>query len=46
MAKRVAIPHDKIALRIAGPKSEWRAHRIQRLDIPTTIPNEIIDELG
>lgn len=46
MARRVAIPHDKIALRIAGPNNEWRAHRIQRLDIPTTIPNEIIDELG
>ena len=46
MARRIAIPHDKMALRIVGPYDEYLAARIQRLDMPTNMPTTNIQELG
>lgn len=46
MARRIAIPHDKMALRIVGPYDEYLAARIQRLDMPTNMPTTNINELG
>ena len=46
MSKRVAIPYKDVKLRIVGPKGDFFAHRVQRLDFPTTLPNTTINELG
>lgn len=46
MTKRVAIPSKDVKLRIVGPQADFYAHRIQRLDFPTTLPNTTINELG
>lgn len=43
---RVAIPFHEIAIRIVGPKDSFFASRVQRFDVPTTIANTVIDELG
>jgi len=46
MSKRVAIPSKDVKLRIVGPKADFFAHRVQRLDMPATLPNTTINELG
>ena len=46
MTKRIAVPYKDVKLRIVGPKADFYAHRIQRLDLPTTLPNTTINELG
>ena len=46
MTKKIAIPYKDIKLRIVGPKADFYAHRVQRLDIPVTLPNTTINELG
>jgi hypothetical protein len=46
MTKKVAIPYKDVKLRIVGPKADFYAHRVQRLDIPATLPNTTINELG
>ncbi len=44
--KRVAVPYKEVKLRIVGPKADFYAHRVQRLDIPVNLPNTTINELG
>jgi len=46
MSTRIAIPFSEIKLRIVGPKDTFAATRIQRLDVPTTLPSTTVDELG
>lgn len=46
MPKRIAVPYKDVQLRIVGPYADFYAHRIQRLDIPVTLPNTTINELG
>jgi hypothetical protein len=46
MAKRVAIPFKRVAVRVVGPRAEYLAARVQRLDMPANIPTTDIDELG
>ena len=46
MTKRIAVPYKDVKLRIVGPYADFYAHRIQRLDIPVTLPNTTINELG
>lgn len=46
MARRIAIPYDKMALKVVGPRGEYLAARIQRLDMPTNMPTTNINELG
>ena len=46
MAKRVAIPYKDIKLRIVGPKEDFWAYRVQRLDFPVNLPSTTINELG
>ncbi len=46
MTKRIAVPYKDVKLRIVGPIADFYAHRIQRLDLPTTLPNTTINELG
>ncbi len=46
MTKKVAIPYKDIKLRIVGPQADFYAHRVQRLDIPVTLPSTTINELG
>ncbi len=46
MTKRVAIPSKDVKLRIVGPSADFYAHRVQRLDMPATLPNTTINELG
>jgi hypothetical protein len=43
---RVALPFSDIKLRLVGPKDSFFASRVQRLDIPTTLPTTVIDEIG
>lgn len=43
---RVALPFKDIKLRLVGPKDSFFASRVQRLDVPTTIPTTVVDELG
>jgi hypothetical protein len=44
--KRVAIPYKDVRLRIVGPKEDFFAYRVQRLDLPATLPSTTINELG
>jgi len=46
MSKRIAVPYRHVKLRIVGPAAAFYAHRVQRLDFPTTIPTTTINELG
>lgn len=46
MAKRLAVPFKEMQLRVVGPTGEFKASRIQRLEINATIPSTDIDELG
>lgn len=46
MAKRIAIPFKRVAVRVVGPRDEYLAARVQRLDMPANIPTTDIDELG
>lgn len=46
MAKRVAIPFKEMAVRVVGPRDEYLAARVQRLDLSANIPTTDIDELG
>jgi hypothetical protein len=46
MATRVAIPYREVRLKVVGPSDDFIAPRIQSLDIPATLPNTTIDELG
>ncbi len=46
MTKKIAIPYKDIKLRIVGPLADFYAHRVQRLDIPVTLPSTTINELG
>jgi len=46
MAKRVGIPYKKMAVRVVGPRDEYLAARVQRLDMSTNIPTTNVDELG
>lgn len=46
MPKRVAVPYKEVKLRIVGPYADFYAHRVQRLDIPSNLPNTTINELG
>lgn len=43
---RIALPFHEIQLRLVGPKDDFFAHRVQRMDVPTTIPTTVVDELG
>ena len=45
-SKRVAIPYKDIMMRIIGPKQDFYASRVQRLDIPTNLPSTTVNELG
>lgn len=45
MAKRVSIPFKRMAVRVVGPRAEYLAARIQRLDMSANIPTTDIDEL-
>ena len=42
----IAVPYKDVELRIVGPKADFYAYRVQRLDFPTTLPNTTINELG
>lgn len=44
--KPVSIPFKHVAVRVVGPRDEYLAARIQRLDMPANIPTTDIDELG
>jgi len=46
MTKRIAVPYKDVELRIVGPRADFYAHRVQRLDFPVTLPNTTINELG
>jgi hypothetical protein len=46
MANRISIPFKRVAVRVVGPRDEYLAARIQRLDMPANIPTTDIDELG
>ncbi len=46
MPKRIAVPYKEVELRVVGPSMDFFAHRVQRLDIPATLPNTTINELG
>jgi len=46
MSTRIAVPFSEIRLRVVGPKDSFVASRIQRLDVPTTLPSTTVDELG
>jgi len=46
VSKRIAVPYKDVKLRIVGPKADFYAYRVQRLDIPVTLPNTTINELG
>ena len=46
MARRVAIPYQKMALKIVGSYQDYLAARIQRLDFPVNINSTDINELG
>lgn len=43
---RIAVPFSEIKLCLVGAKDSFFASRVQRLDIPTTVPTTVIDELG
>ena len=45
MVKPVSVPFKHVALRVVGPRDEYLAARIQRLDMPANIPTTDIDEL-
>ena len=40
------IPSKYMALKVVGPLGDYLAARIQRLDMPSTIPSTTIEELG
>lgn len=46
MAKRIGIPYKKMAVRVVGPREEYLAARVQRLDMPSNIPTTNVSELG
>jgi len=46
MAKRVAIPFKEVKPVIVGATGAYEAARVQRLDMPATLPTTDIDELG
>jgi len=46
MAKRLAIPSKEVELVVVGPFDQFKASRVQRLGLNTTIPNTTVDELG
>jgi len=46
MTKRIAVPYKDVQLRVVGPYADFYAYRIQRLDLPTTLPNTTINEMG
>lgn len=46
MTKKIAIPYKDVKLRVVGPQADFYAHRVQRLDIPVSLPNTTINELG
>lgn len=46
MAKRLAVPFKEMQLRVVGPTGEFKASRIQRLEINANIPSTDVDELG
>jgi hypothetical protein len=46
MAKRVAIPFKEVKPVVVGPLGAYEASRIQRFDIPVTLPTTDVDELG
>jgi len=46
MAKRAAIPFKEVKPVIVGPYGAYEASRVQRFDMPSTLPTTDIDELG
>jgi hypothetical protein len=46
VTKRIAVPYKDVKLKVVGPLDQFYAHRVQRLDIPVTLPNTTINELG
>jgi len=46
MARRIAIPSKKLALKIVGPRDAFLASRIQRAEVSSNTPSTDIDELG
>jgi len=46
MARRIAIPSKRLALKIVGPIDEFLASRIQRAEVSSNTPSTDIDELG
>lgn len=46
MARRVAIPSKRLALKIVGARDAFLASRIQRAEVSSNTPSTDIDELG
>lgn len=46
MARRIAIPSKRLALKIVGPRDAFLASRIQRAEVSSDTPSTDIDELG
>ncbi len=46
MARRIAIPSKRLALKIVGPRDSFLASRIQRAEVSSNTPSTDIDELG
>jgi len=46
MARRIAIPSKKLALKIVGSRDAFLASRIQRAEVSSNTPSTDIDELG
>ena len=46
MARRIAIPSKRLALKIVGPRDAFLASRIQRAEVSSNTPSTDIDELG
>lgn len=46
MARRIAIPSKRLALKIVGPRDAFLATRIQRAEVSSNTPSTDIDELG
>lgn len=46
MARRIAIPSKRLALKIVGPRDAFLASRVQRAEVSSDTPSTDIDELG
>jgi len=46
MAKRAAIPFKEVKPVVVGPGGAYDVARVQRLDVPVSLPSTDVDELG